>query len=181
MFSSRCLVKNIGYLAIGRECERLRTEIGKGETEMSGDIKENFTRRGIWLRLVYMVVFIVSFNVAELVTFAVAAFQFLTSLFTGQPNDRFTQFGQKMARYLQPIVTYLTFATEDKPFPFAPWPNEPYKEPPVAADSNQLDEKVTSTKDVAENDEVKPKKPTTRRPPATRKKRTSRKTHPSEK
>ena len=148
---------------------------------MSGDIKENFTRRGIWLRLVYMVVFIVSFNVAELVTFAVAAFQFLTSLFTGQPNDRLTQFGQNLARYLQQIVTYLTFATEDKPFPFAPWPNEPYKEPPVAADSNQLDDKATSTKDVAENDEVKPKKPTTRRPPATRKKRTSRKTHPSEK
>ncbi len=65
---------------------------------MSGDIKENVTRRSIWLRLVFIIVLIVAFNVAELITFAVVAFQFLSSLFTGQPNDRLNRFGRNLAR-----------------------------------------------------------------------------------
>ena len=60
---------------------------------MSGNTKENVARRSIWLRLVFMIVLSVAFNVAEFITFAVVAFQFLSSLFTGQPNDRLTHFG----------------------------------------------------------------------------------------
>jgi len=55
---------------------------------MSGDIKENATRRSIWLRLVFMILLSVAFNVAELITFAVVAFQFLSNLFTGQRSTR---------------------------------------------------------------------------------------------
>ncbi len=94
---------------------------------MSGDIKENVTRRSIWLRLVYMIVLSVAFNLAEFITFAVVAFQFLASLFTGQPNDRLTRFGRNLARYFQQITVYLTFTTEEKPFPFTPWPDEPHR------------------------------------------------------
>jgi len=95
-----------------------------GNLGMSDETRQNITRRGIWLRLVYMIVLAIAFNVAELVTFVVVVFQFLTSLFTGRPNDRLTRFGQNLARYLQQIIVFLTFATEEKPFPFAPWPNE---------------------------------------------------------
>ncbi len=101
-----------------------------GEIGMSDNIKENVKRRSIWLRLVYMIVLSVAFNVAELVTFAVVAFQFLASLFSGQPNDRLASFGRNLARYLQQITVYITFATEDKPFPFAPWPDEPHQNAP---------------------------------------------------
>jgi len=121
---------------------------------MSGDIKENVTRRSIWLRLVFMIVLIVAFNVAELITFAVVAFQFLSSLFTGQPNDLLTRFGRNLARYLQQITVYLTFATEEKPFPFTPWPDEPHEETPVEEDSNQLNDKSENAGDVAKNDEA---------------------------
>ena len=121
---------------------------------MSGDIKENVTRRSIWLRLVFMIVLIVAFNVAELITFAVVAFQFLSSLFTGQPNDLLTRFGRNLARYLQQITVYLTFATEEKPFPFTPWPDEPHEETPVEEVSNQLNDKSENAGDVAKNDEA---------------------------
>jgi hypothetical protein len=121
---------------------------------MSGDIKENVTRRSIWLRLVFMIVLIVAFNVAELITFAVVAFQFLSSLFTGQPNDLLTRFGRNLARYLQQITVYMTFATEEKPFPFTPWPDEPHEETPVEEDSNQLNDKSENAGDVAKNDEA---------------------------
>ena len=140
---------------------------------MSGNIKENVARRSIWLRLVFMIVLSVAFNVAEFITFAVVAFQFLSSLFTGQPNDRLTRFGRNLARYLQQIIVYMTFATEEKPFPFTPWPDEPHEETRVEVHSNQLNDKPENAGDVADNDEAGEAKKTrrTRRPQKTRKSR----------
>ena len=140
---------------------------------MSGGIKENVTRRSIWLRLVFMIVLSVAFSVAEIVTFAVVAFQFLSSLFTGQPNDRLTRFGRNLARYLQQIIVYLTFATEEKPFPFTPWPDERHEKTLVEEHSNQLNDKPENAGDVADNEEAGEAKKTrtTRRPQKTRKSR----------
>ncbi len=121
---------------------------------MSGDIKEHVTRRSIWLRLVFMIVLSVAFNVAEVIIFAVVAFQFLASLFTGQPNDRLARFGRNLARYLQQITVFMTFATEEKPFPFTPWPDEPHEETPVEEGSNQLNDKSGNAGDTTENDEA---------------------------
>ena len=119
---------------------------------MIGDIKENVKRRSIWLRLVVMIVLSVAFNVAEIVTFAVVVFQFLASLFTGKPNDQLIRFGLNLARYIQQITVYLTFSTEEKPFPFSPWPDEPYETAPVKDDSNQPIEKSENARYATEKD-----------------------------
>ena len=121
---------------------------------MSGDIREHVTRRSIWLRLLFMIVLSGAFNLAEFITFAVVAFQFLASLFTGQPNDRLTRFGRNLAHYLQQITVYLTFTTEEKPFPFTPWPDEPHEEAPVEGDSNPPNDKSENAGDATENDEA---------------------------
>ena len=104
---------------------------------LSHDTKGNMTQRSIWIRLIYMIVLAIAFNVAEIVTFVVVVFHFLANLFTGQPNDRLVRFGRSLARYLQQIIVFMTFATEEKPFPFAPWPNGPDLKPPVEDDSGQ--------------------------------------------
>jgi hypothetical protein len=101
-----------------------------------------------------MIVLSVAFNVAEIITFAVVVFQFLASLFTGQPNDRLTRFGRNLARYLQQIAVYLTFGTEETPFPFAPWPDEPHEEVPVDEDRNQPNDNSGNAGDTTENDEA---------------------------
>lgn len=107
---------------------------------MSENLKENVKRRSIWLRLVFMIVLSVAFNVAEVIIFAVVAFQFLASLFSGQANDRLARFGRNLARYLQQIAVYVTFATDEKPFPFAPWPDEPHEAAPLEEDGNRADQ-----------------------------------------
>ncbi len=121
---------------------------------MSGDIKENVTRRSIWLRLVFMIVMGVAYSVAEIVTLVVIVFQFLTSLFTGKPNDRLNRFGRNLARYFQQITVYMTFATEEKPFPFAPWPDEPHEEARVVEDNGPLNGGSENAGDAAEADAV---------------------------
>ena len=121
---------------------------------MRGDIKENATRRSICLRLVFMIVMGVAYGVAEFVTFVVIVFQFLTSLFTGEPNDQLNRLGRNLARYFQQITVYMTFATEEKPFPFAPWPDEPHEEAPVEEDGNRLNGNAENAGAAAEDDVV---------------------------
>jgi hypothetical protein len=49
--------------------------------------------------------------------------QFCQVLFTGEINVQLRAFGQSLATYAYQIVTYLTFNTEVRPFPFdAEWP-----------------------------------------------------------
>ena len=126
---------------------------------MSGDIKENVTRRSIWLRFCFIIILSMAFGVAEIIIFAVVAFQFLSSLFMGQTNDQLTRFGRNLARYLQQVAVYLTFASEEIPFPFMPWPDEPHEAAPGEDDGNPPDDEpeaaVDATKDDAEaGDEI---------------------------
>ena len=121
---------------------------------MSGNIKKNITRCGIWLRLVFMIVMSVAYGVAEFVILAVVVFQFLASLITGRPNNQLARFGRNLARYLQQIIVYVTFATEERPFPFMPWPDEPHEETLVEEDSDQPNDKPDSAPDTTEEDKA---------------------------
>ncbi len=121
---------------------------------MSGNIQENIKRSSIWLRLVYMVVLGIAFHVAEFVIWVVVVFQFLTSLFTGKPNDRLTRLGRNLAHYIKQIMVFLTFAGEGKPFPFAPWPDEPHDETIAEENGGQMQGSAETASDVATKNET---------------------------
>ncbi len=134
---------------------------------MAANLKQNITRSSIWLRLVYMIIFGIAFNVAEFVILAVAVFQFLASLFTGEPNVRLARFGQNLAQYIRQIIAYVSFASEDLPFPFSSWPEEP----PAQPAGEKADGKSAEAKDAG-----KPAKTAGSKKPATRKVQTTPKT-----
>lgn len=133
---------------------------------MSQDYKANLTRSSIWMRLIYMIIFAVAFNVAEIVIFIVTIFQFLASLFTGEPNDRLVRFGRNLAKYIHQVIAFLTFATEERPFPFSSWPDEPDSDTPtndpiiVQPEKTPAEEKQTEASTT-----TKPRKRTTRKSP----------------
>lgn len=89
--------------------------------------EEHLKSRSTWLRLFFMIVVAVFYAVARLVTTIVVVAQFCHVLFTGEINVQLRTFGQSLATYAYQIVTYLTFNTEIRPFPFdAEWPNGPH-------------------------------------------------------
>jgi uncharacterized protein YqhQ len=87
------------------------------------DVTEHLKSRGTWMRLVFMILFAFIFYVSEFVLFAVALLQILWKLFTGEVNERLTAFGANLAEFIRQIVLFLTFNSDDMPFPFADWPN----------------------------------------------------------
>ena len=94
------------------------------EETKQGDIKHNLQAKSIWMRFLYMVLFAIFFGVTELVLTVVVIFQFLVS-FTGKTNDNLRIFGHSLAQYLYDVIRFLTYNTDDLPFPFGDWPKPP--------------------------------------------------------
>jgi len=85
--------------------------------------KSSLSERSTWIRLVYMILFGIVFNVTEVVAGVVVLVQFLSKLFTGKVNARLQAFGHSLGAYFHEIICFLTFHTEDMPYPFAHWPS----------------------------------------------------------
>ena len=88
------------------------------KNETGVPLEKNIKSRSTWLRLLFMVVFFVLGELAGLVLLVVIVLGFFWVLFTGEKNRQLQQAGQVIAGYIYEIIRYLTFNTEDKPFPF---------------------------------------------------------------
>ena len=81
-------------------------------------IEKNIKSPSTWLRLLFMLVYFVLGEIAGLVLLVVVVLGFFWVLFTGDKNRQLQQAGQVIAGYIYEIIRYLTFNTDDKPFPF---------------------------------------------------------------
>ena len=86
---------------------------------------ENLKARSTWLRLLFIILFLALWGISRVVVLAVVVLQFFWVLISGKSNGRLAVFGQSLATYTYQIVRYLTFNTEEQPFPFADWPAGP--------------------------------------------------------
>ncbi len=90
--------------------------------ETPQETRKSIMARGTWLRGIFMLLFAVAYGIAELLLFVTAVFQFLYLLVTGKTVERLLIFGENLSRYFYQIIRYLTFNTEERPFPFSDWP-----------------------------------------------------------
>ncbi|MCG8509500.1 MAG: DUF4389 domain-containing protein [Rhodospirillales bacterium] len=88
------------------------------------DFRDHIADPGTWMRLLYMILFGIVFEVGKFVGLVVAVVQFLFKLFSGQPNRALQAFGYSLSEYYRQIVAFELFKTEDKPYPWAEWPKE---------------------------------------------------------
>jgi len=91
---------------------------------MSEPIKENTEDKSIWKRVLYMLLFVFAYSAAEVVLGIVVLIQLIITLVKGSTNDRLKVFGKQVALYIYDVMLFLTFNTEEMPFPFTPWPDE---------------------------------------------------------
>ncbi|MFC3151135.1 DUF4389 domain-containing protein [Litoribrevibacter euphylliae] len=74
------------------------------------------------LRLVFMVLFAVVYKLLDIVLMLVAIAQYLFHLLTDKDNETLRQLGDGLSCYYYQIFQYLTYNSEEKPFPFSDWP-----------------------------------------------------------
>ena len=103
--------------------DEMSEDVIEPESQETGQLEENLKRRSTWVRLLFMAVFVAIYMLTRIVFGAVVVFQFLWVLFTAETNSQLTQLGQSLATYTYQVMRYLSFNSEDKPFPFnAEWP-----------------------------------------------------------
>lgn len=75
-----------------------------------------------WMRILFTALFWLIFYVSQLVVLAVVVAQAGFVILTGAPNHHLLVLGDRLAHYVQEILRYVTFNTDQRPFPFADFP-----------------------------------------------------------
>jgi hypothetical protein len=86
-------------------------------------LKDNIKSPNVWMRGFFMLLYAMICYVAISLTFFVVIFQFGSLLLTGKLNERLLPFGQSLSILIHQIFNFLTFNSEEKPFPFGNWPS----------------------------------------------------------
>ena len=81
------------------------------------------SKRKILVRGINMLLMAIAFHVSWTVMIVMAIIQFVLALATDRPNDRLTAFGRNLGSYVGQLASFLTFASEEVPFPFSDWPS----------------------------------------------------------
>ena len=89
---------------------------------MEQQTKTHLLNPETWIRLLYMIVFGLLSILARMVVWIVAVLQFLLVLITGADNKNLRGLGQGAAKWTYQAFLFLTFNSNDKPFPFSDWP-----------------------------------------------------------
>lgn len=94
----------------------------------------SLTNVDTWIRLAYMVLFALLVMAARLLVSIVVVVQFALVLIFGRDNENLRNLGQGLGKWVYQAIMFLTFNSNDKPFPFDDWPTlEPSEGYSVAA------------------------------------------------
>ena len=116
---------------------------------MTDDVKKHVKSKSTWTRLIYLILYAIIYRVAAIVLFAITVIQFIKALLTGSPFEELQSFGGSLAEYNRQIVAFLSYQSDEKPFPVGPWPPQT----PPSGNSNTSDDVII----VAEEKTEKPK------------------------
>ena len=78
----------------------------------------------LWIRLLYMILFLLIYSVSETIVLLTTLVAFGFRLFGKSVPERVLWVGRSFARFIQQVIVFLTFNTEEPPFPFSAWPTD---------------------------------------------------------
>lgn len=87
-------------------------------------IKANLLSTTFWIRMVFMLIFALVLWALWFVVIVICVVQTVIVMITSEVNPQLQKLGGIAANYLGQIVSFMVFATEDKPFPFSPFPEQ---------------------------------------------------------
>jgi hypothetical protein len=80
------------------------------------------TTRDVWLRGLFMLLFMIAFAIGQSILNIMAIVQFLWLMFAREHNRLLASFGDSLATWLAEVGRFLTCAADERPFPWKPWP-----------------------------------------------------------
>lgn len=103
--------------------DRVPADAVADENTATSDFERNVKQKSTWVRLFFMIVLAILYGLSRIVIGAVVVIQFFYVLLTGEAKEELKSFGHSLAIYSYQVIDYLTFNTDEKPFPFeGAWP-----------------------------------------------------------
>jgi len=87
-------------------------------------LKDSLLNVDSWIKILFIVLFWFLFTLVGWVVGAVVVIQALIVLTSGERNIQLVNFAENLSIYLKQIVDYICFVENEKPFPFADFPND---------------------------------------------------------
>jgi hypothetical protein len=78
--------------------------------------------RPVWKRGLIMLLFAIAFGIGQMVLNIITIVQFFWLLIQNERNENLARFGASLANWFAEVARFQSGATEDKPFPWRPWP-----------------------------------------------------------
>ena len=91
--------------------------------QQTTDTRQSDQPRSMLSRFLYMVLFMIVYSLSESIIFVISLVNLLFAVFRDGPHPGVTRFGRQIAEYVQQLVRFLSFDTEELPFPFGKWPS----------------------------------------------------------
>jgi hypothetical protein len=90
---------------------------------MSNNVKKSLLNLETWIRIGYIVFFLLLLSIASSVAFFLVLLQAASVLLTGRDNEKLREFGQSLGQWGFQSLLFATYNTEQRPFPFSDWPS----------------------------------------------------------
>ena len=84
--------------------------------------EKTIRRESLVLRVLWMLLFLLVWQIAVPLLGILVVAQLLYRLFYGAPSSHFMSFGDSLSQYLSQIGRFAVFNTDAKPWPIADWP-----------------------------------------------------------
>ena len=95
----------------------------QGERAESSSSRSTLSENGhLGVRLLRVAVLAVCYFLLEIVVKAVTVLQFIFVAWKKRPHAGMQRLGEMIASYMAALWRYCTFASDDAPWPFRPWP-----------------------------------------------------------
>ena len=103
------------------------TEINKNEKNLSIDtvaLTENIKEPSIWVNFFLKVIYLIFLNFIIPFLGFITLLQLLFSLGSKKPNDNLISFSKKISIYIYQIINFITYSSDERPWPFNPFPDK---------------------------------------------------------
>jgi hypothetical protein len=80
--------------------------------------------KALWVRALFIFLYCVIAYVAAFIVLLIAVVQFISTLMIKKPNEHLLNFSKCLGVYIFEIIYFITFNTDEMPFPFKAWPTD---------------------------------------------------------
>ena len=96
--------------------------MNRDSVDNSDPLVEDVEKEPLLLKVLFMFVFYLLFLLIGYVLVAIGCVQILVRILSDSPHSELQKFGKQLGQYLGQITEYIAMSSDEKPYPFRPWP-----------------------------------------------------------